>query len=126
MFQWIKKNHRIIITVLLTVALSIWLYSCESKVKSLDDPTQLVNRSELQLELDQFIAKAAMRMADLDRQDALRALIIENSLLIVQGVPFNPVGLITAVAGIYGLTHGTSKVVRYAQKSQAKRKANNG
>ncbi|GAI62994.1 unnamed protein product, partial [marine sediment metagenome] len=50
----------------------------------------------------------------------------DNSLLLVQGTPFNPVGIITALAGIYGLTHGTSKVVRAAQKSQAKRKADNG
>lgn len=126
MWVWIKKNHRIILTVLLTVALSVWLYSCESKVKSLDGSGELVNRSELQLELDQYIAKVEMRMASLDRQDAFRSLIIENSLLLVQGVPFNPVGLITAIAGIYGATHGASKIVRYAQKTQIKRRANNG
>lgn len=126
MYQWIKENHRAIITAVLTVVLSIWLYSCESQVKSLDGSGNLVNRSELQLELDTFMAKTEMRMADLDRQDAFRSLIIENSLLLVQGTPFNPFGIITAIAGIYGITHGASKVVRTVQKSQAKRKANNG
>lgn len=126
MFVWIKKNHRIILTVVLTVALAFWLYSCESKVKSLVEPDTLINRAELQLELDTFMSKAAMRMADLDRQDAFRSLIIENSLVLVQGLPFEPVGIITAIAGIYGLTHATSKVVRAAQKTQIKRRANNG
>ncbi|GAI98586.1 unnamed protein product, partial [marine sediment metagenome] len=107
-------------------ALCVWLYSCESQVKSLDGSGQLVNRAELQLELDRFMAMAQVRMAALDKQDAFRALIIENSLLLVQGTPFNPVGLITAIAGIYGITHGASKVVRTVKKSQAKRKANNG
>lgn len=126
MWDWIKKNHRIIITALLTVALSVWLYSCESKVKSLDGSDKLINRAELQLELDRFMATAAMRMANLDRQDAFRSLIIENSLVLVQGLPLEPIGIITAIAGIYGLTHATSKVVRTAQKSQAKRRVNNG
>lgn len=126
MFEWLKKNQRIIITTVLTIALSIWLYSCESQVKSLDGSGQLVNRAELQLELDTFMAKTEMRMADLDRQDAFRDLIVQNSMSLVTGTPFDPLGLITAIAGIYGVTHATSKVVRAAQKSQAKRKANNG
>lgn len=126
MFVWIKKNHRIILTAVLTVALAFWLYSCESQVKSLIEPDTLINRTELQLELDTFVSKAAMRMADLDRQDAFRSLIIENSLVLVQGLPLEPVGIITAIAGIYGLTHATSKVVRAAQKTQIKRRANNG
>ncbi|GAI61185.1 unnamed protein product [marine sediment metagenome] len=126
MWVWIKKNHRGIITVLITGVLCIWLYSCESQVKSMDGSNRLINRAELQLELDRFMGMAQVRMADLDKQDAFRALIIENSLLLVQGTPFNPLGLITAIAGIYGITHGTSKVVRTVKKSQAKRKANNG
>lgn len=126
MWSWINKNHKIIITTVLTVALCYWLYGCESKTTSLMSPERQVNRAELQLELDTFIGQAQIRMADLDRQDEFRSLIIDNSILLVQGNPFSPVGLITAIAGIYGLTHGTSKVVRAARKSQAKRKANNG
>jgi len=124
-WTWIKKNHRIITTVLVTIVLCVWVYACESKVASLDGSKRLVNRAELQLELDRFIALAEMRMLSLDKQDALRSLIIENSILLVQGVPLNPVGLITAIAGIYGLSHGTSKVVRTVKKRQAKRRTNN-
>ncbi|MBA7708147.1 hypothetical protein ES703_117039 [subsurface metagenome] len=126
MLEWIKKNHRIIITVVVTVLLCVYLYACESKVKSLVEPTRLVNRAELQLELDRFMGTAEIRMASLDRQDAFRSLIIENSILLVQGTPFSPLGLITGILGIYGLTHGTSKAVRAVQKSQEKRRANNG
>ena len=126
MWVWIRKNHKSIITVSITVVLCIYLYSCESKVKSLYEPDRLVNRAELQLELDRLMSIAQLRMADLDRQDALRDIIIQNGILLVQGQPFNPIGLITAIAGIYGLTHATSKVVSAAKKSQEKRKANNG
>jgi len=124
-WTWVKKNKTIVITIVVSVGLSIWLYSCESKVKSLIEPKRLINRAELQLELDRFMGMAEIRMLDLDRQDAFRSLIIENSLLLVQGTPLNPVGIITSIAGIYGLTHGASKVVKAAKKSQIKRKANN-
>lgn len=104
----------------------VYLYSCESKVKSLYEPDRLVNRAELQLELDRLMSIAQLRMASLDRQDALRNIIIQNGILLVQGQSFNPLGFITAIAGIYGVTHGASKVIRAAKKSQEKRKANNG
>lgn len=126
MLAWIKDNMRGVVTVIVTILIGFWLYSCESQVKSLDGTGTLINRAELQLELDRFMGMAELRMADLDRQDAFRTLIIENSLLLVQGTPFNPVGIITAIAGIYGVTHGASKVVRRVRKGQEKRKANNG
>lgn len=126
MLQWIKKNHKTIITGIVTVCLCLWLYACDSQVRSLDGSGTLVNRAELQLELDTFIGSAQLRMLDLDRQDAFRAIVIENSLLLVQGQPFNALGLLTSIFGIYGLTHATSKVTCYCKKCQDKRKANNG
>ncbi|MBA7474039.1 hypothetical protein ES707_09386 [subsurface metagenome] len=126
MWLWIKENIRGIVTAILTGALCIFLYSCESQTKSLVDPTRLINRAELQLELDQFMATAQLRRADLDRQDAFRALIIENSLLLVQGTPFNPVSLIMSIAGIYGFAHAASKSTKYVIKTKNKLKENNG
>lgn len=126
MWVWIKKNTRGIITVLVSVVLCIYLYSCESQVKSLNDPERLVNRAELQLELDQFMSMAQLRMLDLDRQDAFRNIIIQNSLLVAQGQPFNPVGLITAIAGIYGAAHVATKSTKAVVKAIEKRKVNNG
>ncbi|GAH66590.1 unnamed protein product [marine sediment metagenome] len=124
MWAWIKKNRTIILTTIVSVSLCIWLYACESKVKSLTEPTRLVNRAELQLELDRFMGMARIRMLDLDRQDAFRDLIIQNSLSLVSGVPFNPVALITGVLGIYGLAHATTKtskaVVKKIQKQGVK------
>lgn len=126
MWSWIKKNHKGVITIMITCGLGFWLYSCESKTTSLVSPERKVNRAELQIELDTFISQAQIRVADLDRQDEFRSLIIDNALVIASGSTLNPIAIITAMAGIYGLTHGTSKVVKYAQKSQANRKANNG
>ncbi|GAI67850.1 unnamed protein product, partial [marine sediment metagenome] len=66
------------------------------------------------------------RMADLDRQEQLRAVILQNALILVQGQPFNPLGLITGVAALYGITQAGQNTVKVAKNIKAKRKANNG
>jgi len=126
MWEWIKKNHKAIITAIVSVVICFWLYACESQVKSLDGSNRLINRAELQLELDSFIYSAQLRMLSLDKQDALRAIVVENALIVMQGQPFNPVGLLTAVLGIYGTVHATSKVTRYAKNIKVTKKVNNG
>jgi len=126
MLIWIKKNWSVIVSVLVTVAFIIYIYGCEAKTRSLVEAEKFVNRQELQLELDQIIGLAQLRMTDLDKQEQFRAIILQNALILVQGQPFNPLGLITAIAAIYGVTQGGSKVTKVVKNVQAKRKANNG
>ncbi|GAH62920.1 unnamed protein product, partial [marine sediment metagenome] len=46
--------------------------------------------------------------------------------ILVQGQPFNPLGLITGVAAIYGLTQGSSNITKVVKNKVKKRKVNNG
>ncbi|MBA7526367.1 hypothetical protein ES705_18529 [subsurface metagenome] len=119
-----KKYTTLIITGLLSIGMMIFLYSCEPKVPSLIDRTAMVNRQELQLELDQLIGIAQIRMADLDKQEQLRGIIIQNALMIVQGQPFNPFGLLTAVAALYGITQGGNQITKVVKNARAKRTNN--
>ena len=121
MWPLIKKNHRAVITAIMSIVLCFYLYSCESKVLSLNGDKRFINRAELQLQLSQYIGTAEVRMLDLDHQDRLRDIIIQNGLLVVSGQPFNPLGLATAVFGLYGTTHGVSKVIRAVNKRKEKR-----
>lgn len=73
-----------------------------------------------------MIGLAQLRMADLEKQEQLRAVILQNALILVQGQPFNPVGLITGIAAIYGIASGASGVTKVVKTAQAKRKVNNG
>jgi len=125
MLIWIKKHSTIIVTILVTVGLIVYLYGCESKCASLTNGNPPVNRAELQLELDQFISLAQIRMLSLDQQDRLRGLIIQNALIIAQGQPFNPLGLLTAVAGIYGVTQGSSNITKLVKDKRNGRNSNN-
>ncbi len=126
MLQWVKKHWTIILTVLVTIGIGVYLYGCEPKTRSLVSSERMINRQELQLELDQFISMAQIRMADLDKQEELRAVILQNALILVQGQPFNPIGIITAIAAIYGATQGGRNITKVVKNKVVKRKANNG
>ncbi|GAH63095.1 unnamed protein product, partial [marine sediment metagenome] len=101
------------------------VYSCEPKVSSLWQEGKQVNRQELQLELDQLIGVAQLRMVDLDKQEELRAIILQNALILVQGQPFNPLGLITGVAALYGISQGGCNITKVVKKKCVKKKVNN-
>jgi len=126
MIAWLKKHTTIIVTVLVCFGFAVYCYGCEPKVRSITDRARLVNRQELQLELDQVIGMAQLRMADLDKQEQLRAVILQNALVLVQGQPLNPFGIITAIAAVYGAAQGGSNVKNVIKTAVKKRKVNNG
>lgn len=124
--EWITKHWLSLATGLLIVGLLFYGYGCESKVHSLTDNGKWVNRQELQLELDQIFGLAKLRMLDLDKQDQIKAVIFQNSLLLLQGQGVNPVGMITAICGIYGITQAGRNVTNAVKKKVNKGKVNNG
>ena len=126
MFIWIKKQSTIIITILITVGVVVYVYGCESKVQSILNNGQFVNRSELQFELSHVIKLAKIRILNLDKQDKFKAIILQNALVLVQGQPLNPFGIISAFAGIYGLSQASNKLTKTVKNGIKKRKVNNG
>lgn len=94
------------IALFVLTALLFWGYGCPSKVTSLIEPTKKVTRPELQIELDTIIATAEFRLASLDHQDQFRDIIFKNAMLMVEGGGLNPTGIITLLAGLYGLARG--------------------
>lgn len=126
MYKWIKKNWTLSITILVSFGLLFFAFACEPKVPSLISRDKMVNRQELQLELDQLIGLAQLRMINLDKQEELRAIILQNALVLVQGQPLNPVGIITAIAAVYGATQGGKNVSKVVKEKRNKRKVNDG
>ncbi|GAI70795.1 unnamed protein product [marine sediment metagenome] len=126
MLDWIKKHIPSLITGVVTVALAIFIMGCPAKVMSIDGSNHLVTRAELQLQLDQILSLARIRMLSLDKQDALRAIFFQNALVLVQGQPLNPLGLLTAIAGIYGVSQAGTQVTKKIKSKISTRKGNNG
>ncbi len=125
MLRWLQKHTTIIITTLITIGVCIYIYGCESTTTSLLNHKQSINRQELQLELDQIIGLAQLRMIDLDKQDQFRSIILQNALILIQGQPLNPFGIISAFAGVYGLSQASNKITKTIKNGLKKRKVNN-
>jgi len=126
MLEWLKKNSTILITVLVIVGFAVYLYGCEPKVPSLLSNGSKVNRQELQWELNQLVGLAQIRMIDLDKQDQLRALILQNAFVLVQGHPLDPIGILTGIAAIYGVVTGATGITKTVKAKVTKMKVNNG
>lgn len=123
MYEWLKKNGRTLLVYGVIIGVLVFLYACESRVRSLDGSKKLITRTELVMEFNAYIDKYDMRFASLDRQDKVRQLVINNAMLFVQGSTLNPVGIITAILGIYGVQQAaknTSGAIK-----DARRKRNN-
>lgn len=103
--NWPKTIALIVLTALL-----FWGYSCQPTVRSLIQPGQMITRPELQIELDSIIATAEYRMALLDKQEAFRDVIFKNALVMVESGTVNPLGVITLLAGLYGVARGTKDI----------------
>ena len=91
------------IAVILVVVLLAIIFGCESKVNSILYPNNQITRDQLQLELNQLIATAEIKFGQLDRQDELKAALYQIGLVTAQTGTFNPIGLITTIAGIVGI-----------------------
>lgn len=126
MLRWIKKHSTVLIAVLVTVGFLLYAYGCEPRVHSPLDKSRLINRQELQLELEQFISKVEILVADLDKQERLRALVLQNALALASGQPINPVGILTGVATIYGVSQAGRNATRAVKTARHKRKVSNG
>jgi len=126
MLALLKEKWFIIVIVFVGLFLGVYMYGCEPKVASIINDGRYVNRRELQFELDKVINLAQLRMLDLDKQEQFRAIVLENALVLVQGQPLNPVGILTALAGLYGAGQLTNSGVKVVKTACKKRKANNG
>lgn len=114
----LSENWPKVIAILVLTAILFWGWGCPSRVGSLITPGKKITRPELQIELDSIISTAEFRMAELDKQDRFRDLIFNNALLMIEGGTLNPVGIITMLAGIYGVTRGGSDIVKKVKKKK--------
>lgn len=117
----IKDRPAIAIAIILCAAIIFYAYGCESKTRSLIDPERRVDRQELQNEIDNLINLSRIRFADLQRQDELKKLIFEQTVIVAQGGNVNPVGVLTSLMALLGIGFGVDDVrVRKARKKDLK------
>ena len=126
MWNWIKSHGVIIITSLVCSIVMIFICACEPKVRSINGGGLMVTRQELQLELNHLMDLAELRMLNLDRQEQLRTMVLNNAVILAQGQPFNPLGLLTGLAAIYGVSQGGVSVGKRNITKRNERNVDNG
>lgn len=116
----VVQNWPKVIALTLLTAFLFWGYACPSSVESLLTEGKKVTRPELQIEMDTITATARFRLSQLDQQDAFRNVIFDNAFAMVESGGVNPAGIITLLAGLYGLTRAGQDL-----KNRVSKKKNN-
>jgi len=104
-----NENHWYLIAGTIVAVAIFWTYGCESTVKSLCEPGQMVNRSELQNELTYIIGQAKAREENLDKQDAMKQSLLDAANVMNTTGTINPSGLINLAASIGGISFGLAQ-----------------
>lgn len=112
----LKDKWPLYVVMLAANVLILFCTSCPPRTQSIYDPTLKVTRIELQIELDMMLATAQMRMASLDKQQAIRDTILKNALLMVETGTLNPLGILTALFASYGIGNAACKVKNGVKK----------
>lgn len=111
--KWIRHNQGLFVALLISAALLVWTFGCESKLGSLIDPGKLVTAAELNLEievesarlqgeLDALLKRAQLRKAEFARMDAIKQRLFEFASVTAQTGTVNPAGVLTLVGSIIG------------------------
>lgn len=103
LWSFIRHNQGIFIGGVIAIAVLIWTYGCHSQVTSILYAPDLVNRGQLQIEVDTFIAQAELKFADLDRQDQLKSTLFDTAITFMQGGQVNPAAVALVIGNILGL-----------------------
>lgn len=110
------SDRWIIIWGLITILFVLYfMFGCQSETKSLLDPKQKVTRLELQSEIDFLLQQTQARIEDLDKQDAIRNMILNQAIVIAQTGTVNPIGVMTSILAILGI-FSTADDIRLRKK----------
>jgi len=109
-----RHNKSQAIALMICVCAAIWMFGCDSTVKSIVNPAERVTRTELQNEVDTEVARlqqqlkqvetlAADRNRKLDQMDALKNKVAEIGTIVAEGGTVNPIGAMTSLLAIFGI-----------------------
>jgi len=104
-----NHNHWYVIGTIILATLSYWLVGCHSKVGSLITPDKMVTRGELQAEIEYLINLAETRKDELNRQDEIKAQLLNIASVISSDGTVNPSGLISLLTTIASLSFGLDR-----------------
>lgn len=117
LLKFANDNHHYIIAGIVIAICIFWTYGCESQVNSILSPNQRINRAELQIEVDYFLAHAELKTLDLNRQDEIKQSLLDLGSTFATTGTLNPSGLLNTAVSVAAIAFGLN---------QRKKRLNNG
>lgn len=113
MARWIRHNQGMFVALLIIAGLLAWTFGCESKVSSLIEPSKMVTREELNIEISReqqrleselsvLTKQAELKQQQLDRQDAIKQKLFEFAAVTAEAGTVNPAGVLALLGSILG------------------------
>ena len=115
----LNENHWYIAAIFILAGIGFWTHGCESKVGSVIDPSKKINRAELQVELAYLVGQVEVKVADLDRQDAIKQALFDAMVIVGQGGQINTMGLVNLAATIGAISFGLNRNQKYKNARSA-------
>jgi len=103
------ERYQTISIIICSLLLLAW-WGCETKVKSIRDPSVKINRIQLENEVSAIIAETERKFGEMDRIDELKNYLFQQGLTAAQTGVINPLGIITGLGTILGLGAGIDNV----------------
>lgn len=100
---FVRHYPWIVVAIVLVAFLVVWLCGCEATGPSPSDPERKITRSELQLEIETFLARAERSETIILQKEQLRDFALRQTFIISQGGAVNYYGLATSLLSILGI-----------------------
>jgi len=110
LIDWISEHPYKIISIILIVILCLLAFACQPKAGSMIEPGRMVNKFELQAELDIIITRFEDKFESLSQQEAFRHALFNASLEMFRTGTIDPLGVILTLGGILGFGAGADDV----------------
>ncbi len=120
MENWLKAHYKRLILPIIVLCVMLWVGGCPPRTRSPINPSTKLTLPELNAELNNLIDRYEIAIQNIEEQERIRKLIISNALMIAESGSINPLGLITALAGAYGITRVSSDTVNTIKKRKKK------
>lgn len=112
--ELIRHNQGQFLSLIVVVCVCVYVLGCPSKVTSLLDPAKMVTAAELQLEitaesrrleaeLDLLLKRAELKQTELDRQNEIKAKLVNFAAITVDAGTVNPAGVVGLLFSIIGV-----------------------
>jgi len=103
MLNYLLDKSPLICSGLICAMLFIYAIGCQPTTDSLITPGEQVTRAELNWEIESLMSKSKIRIDQLDRQQELRNLIFQQTIIAAETGAVNPIGLITSMLAVLGI-----------------------